>query len=242
MPDSLNLANGKRRRLVAAAEWLAAAACLACVALWVGNVRASRSLTIEGRSGSLVALRWGGGSVWVRIYHSPIPVGRPGPAGDRDGHVPAWVADGIPDLSNTQRLGYGRLYVFYGQVQTAWPSRPIPQAELKYTIDGVEHPRGPRRVFPSPTDPEYVRAMESRRATAMSVKMFGLSAPFWLLALLFSMPVVSRATRGLLRLRRSVIRQRRIAKGLCPVCSYDLRAASGVCPECGEPRGGAGDE
>lgn len=66
----------------------------------------------------------------------------------------------------------------------------------------------------------------------------GLSSiifPYWLLVILVSIPLVHDAVRGLRR-------RRRLARGRCPNCGYDLRGAPGACPECatspaGKPAG-----
>jgi hypothetical protein len=51
-------------------------------------------------------------------------------------------------------------------------------------------------------------------------------APFWAITPLAALPA------GLIAWRRRVPR-RRVAKGLCPGCGYDLRASPENCPECG---------
>ncbi len=53
--------------------------------------------------------------------------------------------------------------------------------------------------------------------------------PYWLLAIMTGPPALSMLAR---RVRRARAR-RRSARGLCPACSYDLRATPGQCPECG---------
>ena len=55
---------------------------------------------------------------------------------------------------------------------------------------------------------------------------FGVSIPYWSLALLAAvLPVGSIA--------RAYLSRRRTKQGLCPSCGYDLRATPGRCPECG---------
>lgn len=60
-----------------------------------------------------------------------------------------------------------------------------------------------------------------------------LVAPFWLLMLLFASYPIAAFFWGIPRRRRA----RRLRKGLCLRCGYDLTGnISGVCPECGTPR------
>lgn len=57
----------------------------------------------------------------------------------------------------------------------------------------------------------------------------GLTIPHWFV---FSLAAVLPAL-WLVRYRRRRTAQWRLEHGLCPRCSYDLRASAGQCPECG---------
>ena len=48
------------------------------------------------------------------------------------------------------------------------------------------------------------------------------------------------AARAVVALRRRIRRRRRLVRGLCPECGYDLRASSERCPECGRTSTTAG--
>jgi hypothetical protein len=54
----------------------------------------------------------------------------------------------------------------------------------------------------------------------------GLTVPYWFVV---GLTAVAPVRWLLLRTRRA----RRTRRGLCPACSYDLRATPGRCPECG---------
>ena len=60
----------------------------------------------------------------------------------------------------------------------------------------------------------------------------GYTAPCWFLTLLAALPLLCWS---MLYVRRTLVHHRRRAQGLCPKCSYDLRASPNRCPECGAP-------
>lgn len=55
--------------------------------------------------------------------------------------------------------------------------------------------------------------------------------PLWLIPVAVLIPVVMAGIFMALR------RRRRVRRGLCPACGYDLRASPGKCPECGAASG-----
>ena len=61
------------------------------------------------------------------------------------------------------------------------------------------------------------------------VEEWEYQAPLWPLALLCALLPATRTARYVARRTRL----RRITRGLCPRCGYDLRATPGRCPECG---------
>ena len=70
-------------------------------------------------------------------------------------------------------------------------------------------------------------------AGRLVVRDRGVELRYWLLTLL-------TAPLPLWRLRQELVRRgakRRLARGLCPRCGYDLRATPGRCPECGNDPG-----
>ena len=60
-------------------------------------------------------------------------------------------------------------------------------------------------------------------------KLQGVSIPYWLL---FSLAAAA-PTLWLIRWRRAILARRRMGRGLCGRCGYDLRASVDRCPECG---------
>jgi hypothetical protein len=59
------------------------------------------------------------------------------------------------------------------------------------------------------------------------LQVMRVALPLWIFAIIFS-------ALPLIRLRATLIRRARRARGLCVDCGYDLRESPGACPECGQ--------
>jgi hypothetical protein len=95
--------------------------------------------------------------------------------------------------------------------------------------------RSETRAGPSPQEARQIQQrmmiqMLAARQTLRDIPtaQWRLSVPLWVLAVATS---ILPLTWLLLRVRS----QRRVGRGLCRVCGYDLRASSLRCPECGTP-------
>src|SRR5688500_13168421 len=72
------------------------------------------------------------------------------------------------------------------------------------------------------------------RGTRLGPKTFvdrdSVSIPCWLLMIITGILPATLVRRAALHVRS----RRRVARGLCRACGYDVRASTGRCPECGE--------
>ena len=121
-------------------------------------------------------------------------------------------------------------------VVSAWPRREVlnPYLVHRFLDTGIGfecYPVKPPRRFLRPVEGSFAGFLV-RRFDGDSARRFGgiptveVWVPHWFL-LLMSMLLPSAWVRRRLRVRR------RLARGLCPVCCYDLRATHDRCPECG---------
>jgi len=122
-----------------------------------------------------------------------------------------------------RNLGIGE-----GREPKVWHLRPDDQAALTFLkpqdpldvdwrLGGVQYFRSDRRYFNQPPVKYWVWGF------------LIVTVPYWLLAVITAIlpaMVVTHIVRGLRR-------RRRIARGMCPNCGYDLRGGGGICPECG---------
>ena len=74
---------------------------------------------------------------------------------------------------------------------------------------------------------DYHREAEDYLQPAYAYESVNVTAPYWAVALVVTIPLS-------LRLARLLRRHRRMAAGHCPGCGYDVRASPERCPECGE--------
>jgi hypothetical protein len=87
---------------------------------------------------------------------------------------------------------------------------------------------------PPPTLPPIPRPFDPTPSVTQSARNVldgksyrEISFPAWLAAVAFAIPPAAWLSM------RPWHRRRRLRKGLCPACGYDLRATPGHCPECG---------
>jgi len=95
--------------------------------------------------------------------------------------------------------------------------RPQDPLDVDWRLGGIQYFRSDRRYLSTP----------QMRAWVWGFLI--VTVPYWLLA------TVAAILPGIVgaRLLRDVRRRRRIARGMCPECGYDLRASKDRCPECG---------
>ena len=78
--------------------------------------------------------------------------------------------------------------------------------------------------------PDFMRRADEPRAGTLIGHT--LSVPHWFVCLLTA---ILPGQRLLMRIRRNAISRRRLGRGLCRHCGYDLQGnVSGTCPECGK--------
>lgn len=92
-------------------------------------------------------------------------------------------------------------------------------------------PRRPVRIPRPPDIPEGVWESRLSRPPSLTHTMTSIRLPHWLVAGLCAIAPAWWGMRQAGRVREA----RRLRRGLCTVCGYDLRAtpAGGACPECG---------
>jgi hypothetical protein len=101
-------------------------------------------------------------------------------------------------------------------------------APSSVVLDDIVVPQHYAEPFPGIAEFVVIRRALSDRGWQPN-RIVGINISYWLLLLIaFPGPIAI-----ILSQRRRTVRARRVAKGLCLGCGYDLRATPDRCPECG---------
>jgi len=140
---------------------------------------------------------------------------------------------------------FHRLSFCAGAVYYAWESDPLPPSARASPAGGLHHYSG--RSDPGPWIESYRLATDdwesfgfgglhasyaTDRTDVLAEGIEVRRVPFWPFFLITSLPPTLWTVRFS---RRRLRRRSRRRLGLCPTCSYDLRASKDICPECGSP-------
>ncbi len=190
--------------------------------------------------GSLVAARW-----WIRSYHT------------WDRFITSWPAQGmgIGSASGMIVINIRLTHEYRIERSMGWSSSPpegwdLGNGEILITEDDPLHHssfrmRDPRSftwetAYLNP--PENLRFSDLPGAQPVVGDQFvRIRFPFWTAVPALGFIPAVRLGRKSIRMVRHVMtsartkqRDQRIAAGLCPNCSYDIRATPDLCPECGK--------
>jgi hypothetical protein len=167
--------------------------------------------------------------IWTRVHNRPLPR-------DERGWSAEWTSEFVASGDGVVRVGRS-----CGTLRglTAGPFG----SSQRIVRTPWNHRAGPYAI-PSSAIPSYAKGFS---AVGLSVRWWRPTPPldgsytgsdteieisYWLVALLACVLPVAWA-KGALRDRA---RRRRVRRGLCTACGYDLRGSADRCPECGAAR------
>ncbi len=101
--------------------------------------------------------------------------------------------------------------------RASWDLHQMDPLDMDWRLAGAQYFRSDRRYVNKPPMQAWVWGF-------LIVTM-----PYWLLAIATA---ILPAVVGV-KIARGIRRRRRVLRGMCPSCGYDLRGGGGICPECG---------
>jgi hypothetical protein len=146
----------------------------------------------------------------------------------------AWVWTPWPASASGQRTIKIDADSGGGQLEIAWKVSSAAEREQVVQRNDLARRNFYHQTFPK-VPPIYAKSIPATAWNALGFKQYSgpthtsVTVPYWSLVLLTAIPLIARAA-AIAR------RRRRIKRGLCAQCGYDLRASPDRCPECGNQR------
>jgi len=191
---------------------LSAVVCIAAAVLWVRSYKRLETVAKEGSGNAITIMSYAGSLTYLSIAEvqpsAHVLVGEV-PEARRHWHYDSWVAPQSSSLTMSNP-----------DPGLRWNWRGL-GFWWRVSEGGTIHNSG-----------ITIESFSSRLlpTTVMASRL--LRVPYWFIVTVTGITPIMRGPIWMLR-RRQRRRNRRIAKGLCATCGYDLRASPGRCPECG---------
>jgi hypothetical protein len=166
------------------------------------------------------------------VWRDDVPPGTTAPAAD--GPDPVELTPAVPPSWPSARpITPGELRGYEARVARRYAGAPLLTWELADANGAIRAPPGPMLtgygIVSAAPFGEFVRYNNGPHSGAY--RETRLRVPFPVAAAVLVVPPTALLSLALFRW----VRRRRVPRGLCTHCGYDLRASPHTCPECGQP-------